>query len=52
MASIDRTAYPQLGKRLSASELEEQYAISEKQARLVRLSTNGDSPRLAFLVLL
>ena len=52
MASIDRTAYPRLGKRLSTSELEEQYAITDKEARLVRLSTNGDSPRLTFLVLL
>lgn len=52
MASIDRTAYPRLGKRLSASELEAQYAITEEEARLVRLATNGDSPRLTFLVLL
>ncbi len=41
MASIDRTAYPRLGKRLSASELEAQYAITEEEARLVRLATNG-----------
>jgi hypothetical protein len=52
MASIDRTAYPQLGKRLSASELEAQYAITDEEARLVRLATNGDSPRLTFLALL
>lgn len=52
MASIDRTAYPRLDKRLSTSELEERFAITAKQARLVRLSTNGDSPRLTFLVLL
>ncbi|MGF1615477.1 MAG: DUF4158 domain-containing protein [Gammaproteobacteria bacterium] len=52
MASIDRTAYPRLGKRLSASELEAQYAITDEESRLVRLMTNGDSPRLTCLTLL
>lgn len=52
MASIDRTAYPRLDKQLSTPELEALFAITENQARLVRLSTNGDSPRLTFLVLL
>lgn len=52
MASIDRTAYPRLGKRLSAAELEAQYAMTDEEACLVRLATNGDSPRLTFLALL
>ncbi|MDX2343191.1 MAG: DUF4158 domain-containing protein, partial [Acidimicrobiia bacterium] len=52
MASIDRTAYPRLGKQLSTSELETLYAITDEEARLVRRATNGDSPRLTFLTLL
>ena len=52
MASIERTAYPRLGKRLSTSELEAQYAITDEEARLVRRATNGDSPRLTFVTLL
>jgi TnpA family transposase len=52
MASIERTAYPRLGKQLSAAELEMHYAITDEEARLVRLATNGDSPRLTFLALL
>ena len=52
MASIERTAYPRPGKRLSASELEAQYAITDEEARLVRLATNGSSQRLTFLTLL
>ena len=52
MASIDRTAYPRLGKQLSESELETLYAITDEEARLVRRATNGDSPRLTFLTLL
>jgi len=52
MASIHRTAYPRLGKRLSASELEAQYAITDDEARQVHLTTKGDSPRLTYLTLL
>ncbi len=52
MASIDRTAYPRLGKQMSASELDTHFAITEEESRLARVSTNGDSPRLTFLVLL
>jgi hypothetical protein len=32
MASIDRTAYPRLGKRLSASEFDAQYAITDEES--------------------
>ncbi len=52
MASIDRTAYPRLNKRLSAAELETRYALTDDDERLVRLATNGDSPRLTFLAML
>ena len=37
---------------LSASELEAQYAVTDEEARLVRLATNGESPRLTFLTML
>jgi TnpA family transposase len=52
MASVDRTAYPRIGKHLSASELNAQYAIDDEETRLVRVSTNGDCQRLTFLVML
>ncbi len=52
MASIERTAYPRFGKRLSVSELEMHYALTDEEARLARLETNGDSPRLTFLTML
>ncbi len=51
MASIERTAYPRLGKSLSESELEAQYVISDEEEQLTRQATNGYSPRLTFLVL-
>jgi len=52
MTSIERTAYPRLGKQLSASELETYDAITDEEARLARLEANGDGPRLTFLTLL
>jgi len=38
MASIERTAYPRLGKRLSASELKTHYSITDVKARLTFLA--------------
>jgi TnpA family transposase len=52
MASINRTAYPRLNPRMSAAELESQYALADDEERLVRRATNGDSPRLTFLTML
>jgi hypothetical protein len=52
MASIERTAYPRLGARLTDKELEADYALSEDAVAFVGRHTRGDVGRLSLAVLL
>ncbi len=52
MASIERTAYPRLGKRMSAEELRIRYELTEQERRFVGRNASGDRQRLTLAVLL
>lgn len=52
MASIDRTAYPRLSKRLTGQELANQYRLSEQELGFVHRSARGHKGRLSLAVLL
>jgi hypothetical protein len=52
MASIERTAYPRLGARLTDKELKADYALGEDEMAFVRRHARGDSGRLSLAVLL
>ncbi|MCP4306640.1 MAG: Tn3 family transposase, partial [bacterium] len=52
MASIERTAYPRFGARLTDKELEADYALSDEETLFVRRHARGDSGRLSLAVLL
>jgi len=52
MASIERTAYPRLGARLTDQELEAGYALSDEETAFVRRHARGDSGRLSLAILL
>jgi hypothetical protein len=52
MASIERTAYPRLGKRMSNEELRARYELTEQERRFVGRNANGDRQRLTLAILL
>jgi hypothetical protein len=52
MASIERTAYPRLGKRMSNEELRARYELTERERRFVGRNASGDRQRLTLSVLL
>jgi TnpA family transposase len=52
MASIERTAYPRFGKRLSAEELRDRYKLSDAERGFVGASANGGRQRLTLAALL
>jgi TnpA family transposase len=52
MASLDRTAYPRLRKRLSHRELEASYRLSEEELGFIRDYARGDSGRLSLAITL
>ena len=52
MASLDRTAYPRLGKRLSDEELSACYELSEEEQDFVRRNAHKDNGRLTLAILL
>lgn len=51
MASIERTAYPRLGKRMSNEELCARYELTERERRFVGRNASGDRKRLTLAVL-
>lgn len=52
MASLDRTAYPRLGKRLNEEELNVRYALSEEEQDFVQRNARNDSGRLTLAIML
>ena len=52
MASIDRTAYPRLSKRLSERELATHYRLSGQELNFIRSSARGITGRLSLAALL
>jgi len=52
MASLERTAYPQLRARLSNKELRICYAPSAEEKDFIRCHANGDRQQLTLLVML
>lgn len=46
MASIERTAYPRFGKRMSAEELRDRYELSDAEHDFVSATANGGRQRL------
>ena len=52
MASIERTAYPRLGKRMSNEELRARYELTEQERRFVDTNANGGRQRLTLAILL
>ena len=52
MASIKRTAYPRLGKRLSDEELHARYELADEERQFIGVSANGDRQRLTLTVML
>lgn len=52
MASPDRTAYPQFGKRLSAQELKAGYSLNEQEIGFIRRYSRGDSGHLSLAITL
>lgn len=52
MASIERTAYPRIPKRLNAQELAAHYRLSKQEGDLVRQSARGAAGRLSLAALL
>jgi hypothetical protein len=52
MASIERTAYPRFGKRMSAEELRDRYELSDAEHDFVSATANGGRQRLTLAALL
>jgi TnpA family transposase len=52
MASIERTAYPRFGKRMSAEELRARYELSDAEHDFVSATANGGRQRLTLAALL
>ncbi len=52
MASLERTAYPRLGNRLSAGELQYHYNPTELERDFIHRNANGNSGRLTLTVML
>ncbi len=52
MTSIDRTAYPQLGKQLSAKELSACYKLDEEDRHFIRRNARNDYGYLVLAVML
>lgn len=52
MASIERTAYPQIPKHLSIQELTAHYRLSQQESDLVRQSARGAAGRLSLAAFL
>lgn len=52
MASIERTAYPRFGKRMSIEELRARYELTGQERRFVEANANGARQRLTLAVLL
>lgn len=52
MPSIERTAYPRFGKRLSAEELHDRYELSDAEQGFIGATANGGRQRLTLAALL
>lgn len=52
MASLDRTAYPRIGKRLNDKELEAGYTLSEPEGGFIRGQSRGDTGHLSLAMVL
>jgi TnpA family transposase len=52
MTAIDRTAYPHPGMRLSCTELEERYGLTDSDRAFVHAYARGDTGRLTLATLL
>jgi hypothetical protein len=52
MASIERTAYPRFGKRMSAEELRARYELTDQERHFVDTNANRGRQRLTLAVLL
>ena len=52
MTTIDRTAYPRPGARLTREELGERYHLSDAELAFTHASARGDSGRLLLAMLL
>lgn len=52
MASIERTAYPRLNKRMSDEELCAGYELTDRERRFIDMNANGGRQRLTLTTLL
>ena len=52
MTTIDRTAYPRLGSRLTREELNARYDLTETDLAFIRATARGDTGRLILATLL
>jgi len=52
MTSIDRTAYPQLGKQLSDDELHFRYSLDDDELGFIRRQARNDRGHLVLATLL
>ncbi len=52
MASLERTAYPRLGDRLSERELQHAYTLADEERDFIRRIAHGNSGRLTLAIML